>query len=107
MKKKEKGFTLVEVLIAMTVFAVMSLLVCTLYAFLNRMVYMSNDMNNDVDSQAAKYESGDDSTVVNDDTKKITFNVNGTNVEVNVDYKTIDGNDTDTNPNIKYFEYKP
>lgn len=104
MRKNKKGFTLVEVIVAMAVLAIMGLLVCTLYAFLGKTVKRSYSMNTNVDLQVAKYErgiSGPDDTTNN---KTITFNVDGTDVNVPIEYTVIDANNS--NPNIKYF-YKP
>lgn len=108
MKKNKNGFTLVEVIVAMAAFAVMALLVCTLYAFLNRMVYKSNSMNTHVDSQVADYEKAEGAR----DTisgQHIIFG-QGTSYETDVivEYKVIKNStpDPDSNPDIKYF-YKP
>lgn len=105
MKKNKKGFTLVEVIIAISVFAIMALLVCTLYAFLSRMIYMSNAVNTNVDSQVADYEQGDD-VHITDDTKTISFlGVYHSANNVHIDYTTINdsGAGSGSNPDIKYF----
>lgn len=104
MKKNKKGFTLTEVLIAMAIFAIMSLLVCSLYAFLNRMIVTSDKTSDKVDGQMGKYENevvdplADSSSI-----GQIYFSYGGDTATVDVDVKTIDGSVPDGNPNIQYF----
>jgi len=110
MKKNKKGFTLVEVIIAMAVFAIMSLLVCTLYAFLSGMIIQSNSMNVKVDTQVADYEKGTvDISHAGLTSTNITFSSGTSSATVPVDVYTIEGNATDSNanPNIKYFVKQP
>ena len=106
LKLNQQGFTLVEVIIAFAVFAIMSLLVCTLYAFLAKMTVMSDSMNQKVDTQVGNYEE----TVVNpanDSTynDQIIFNTGANTATVDIEVNVIGGNvaDPKANPNIKYF----
>lgn len=106
MKKNQKGFTLVEVIIAFAVLAIMGMMVCTLYSFLAKMTVSSNQTSDKVDSQKAMYENG---TVNADDEKtsnKVTFKTGSDTVTVDIDLNTIQGKSTDNNPNIKYFTKK-
>ena len=106
MKKNNKGFTLTEVLVAMVFFALMSLMVCTLYAFLSKMIIMSDITSNKVDSQMAKYESSiTDASVDKITNGQVVYGTGADAVTVDVDYKVIDGSAVDqyANPNIKYF----
>ena len=57
MKKKYSGFTLIEVIVAIAVFAVMSLLASSIYAFIGRMTIDTNGLNQKVDKQAASVEN--------------------------------------------------
>ena len=103
LKKNKKGFTLIEVIIAMSVFAIMALLVCTLYGLLSKMVYMSYTMNSEVDSQSAIYEKSENGAHDTSDTKTIRFTYGANVADVTVDYITIDGGDSSSNPDIQYF----
>lgn len=55
-KRQTKGFTLVEVIVALAVFSIMALMLCMMYALTAKMSYETHVMNQKIDEQATQGE---------------------------------------------------
>lgn len=117
MKKNHNGMTLVEVIVAIAVFAVMTLTIATVFSATAKMNMMTNVMNNKIDAQVSLVsKAGAPGTTLHD---KITsnqdfkFKINSVTGKVKVKVVEVqkDGggavNDVelgkDVGANIKYF----
>jgi len=105
LKKILKGFTLVEVIVAMAVFTIMALLVCTLYAFLGNMTTASSKINREVDTQVSTYENETplDASIDKITQQNIIFGSGASAITVEVDVNVIEGNNPDQDVYLEYF----
>ena len=112
MKKNLKGFTLIEVIVALAVFSIMTLLLATMFTAACAIRLDTNATNKQVDKQAVSYDAGPspapgDGLSLGDD---IIFNdINGTAgaVTVDIDVYEMEKSAGNKSPNIKYFTVAP
>ncbi len=82
MKKRLKGFTLVEVIVAFAVFSVMALLLATMFASIGRSTLKTNSANTKIDKQFSSAEaSRSDLDIITPTPVTITFGA--TSVQIN------------------------
>lgn len=112
MKKTFKGMTLVEIIVALAIFVIMTLIVATVFTASARVNMMTNAMNNKIDTQIALANVyGTTLTDKKTTTDSITFNVSGYSASVDLDIVELQKNKTVTDTdnqskiksNIKYF----
>ncbi len=103
--KNKKGFTLVEVLVAMAIFGIMSLLVCTLYAYLNRAIYLTKSVEDSSQQQLSDYEQKMHNPTDKKNIAEITFGDGSNRAKVDVDLNVIRGNDGESSSSKAYMQY--
>lgn len=108
-KKNKKGLTLIEIIVAMAVFAIMSLLVATMFATAMKLNLRTNNMNKQMQTEGATAEKKTSShsrlAPVNG-SGEIEFNLNdGTSFKIKVD--GYDANNTGDYAHFKYFVPRP
>ncbi len=83
LKKNQKGLTLIEVLIAMTLFAIFSLVLATAFAATYRMNLNNHKLNKSMDTHGAQIEAGTPSGTPAGWTFNVT--VNGATYDIDMD----------------------
>ncbi len=114
MKKKLKAFTLIEVIVAMAILAIMMSIIVMLVSSTARLVNTSNEVNVEVDKQIESYEA---ENPMKDNVQKgeVTFIVPAMTLEgnktlpqdsvsVDVDVTKIDKNSDADTPNMYFFK---
>ena len=99
--RRTRGFTLVECLVAMAIFAIMSLLLVMIFAAANRQYGVTNRIDRDTDSQGAAIEQGASAGTNGDQALTFQFDHGVGTVTVPGQYKK--AGDTDDEVNIHYF----
>ncbi|MEG0615000.1 MAG: prepilin-type N-terminal cleavage/methylation domain-containing protein [Oscillospiraceae bacterium] len=122
MKQNKKGFTLVEVIVALAVFAIMALMLTTMFTVSAKMHFNNQKFNEKTDNQSAYATAGGigekkdaSGNILTKDEKvagKIKFDVGTSIIPVDIDVITIEGDVSQTeydgeNPNIKIFTKQP
>ena len=114
MKKKLKAFTLIEVIVAMAILAIMMSIIVMLVSSTARLVNTSNEVNVEVDKQIESYEA-ENPMQDNTEKGKITFIVPSMTLEgnktlpqnsvtVDVDVTKIDKKSDADAPNMYFFK---
>lgn len=106
MKKKLKGMTLVEVLVALAVFAVMSSLLAGACAWVTSIIKKTDKINKKVSIEAPMVEVKATNCVTEIPNANIGIEANGTTVTVigDVIAATDDSHIDDDTGNLKYFK---
>ncbi|MFA5659023.1 MAG: prepilin-type N-terminal cleavage/methylation domain-containing protein [Oscillospiraceae bacterium] len=99
-KKNKNGMTLVEVLVAMALFAIFSLIMASAFTITYRMNLNNHEMNKDMDTQGAQIEAGTPSGTATSQTFSIS--VNGRSFDIDADVYRV-GN---TNDDTKFLFFK-
>lgn len=102
-KKNLKGVTLCEVLVAMTIFAVMMLVVTTMIATTSKMNIKNHKMNKQMQTQGASVEKKEPGVVKSSNTFDFNFNGYSSSTTVNI-YDEATGGDY---AHYKYYFPKP
>jgi len=111
-KKKAKGFTLVELIVAIAVFMIMSIVLATAITYTSNLMYSSQNIAKKVNNQSAY---GIDTAIAAPDVSTtadtVTISLSGTSVSINVDVVEVEGAatgsgeaDYDSAPNRKYMQ---
>lgn len=122
-KKNLKGMTLIEVIVALAVFAIMALMLATMFATAMKMSLETHTLNSRVDKQTTLIDSGGENNLVSNPaaSNAVEFNdyASGTNYSTpKISIMTINGKSTlpsgapnpdyDPNqPNLRYFVFQP
>ena len=113
-KMKAKGFTLVELIVAIAVFMIMALVLASAITFTSNLVYSSQNITKKVNNQSSY---GIDTAVAPPDptttSDTVKISISGKDVEIYVDLIEVEGAsagsgeaDYDSAPNRKYMVVK-
>ena len=114
MKKNKKGMTLVEVIVALALFAIMSLMIASIFSASAQLNKMTNAINKKMDMQIAVANVyGTTAKTREISPSIIQFKIDGKEIPINVKVYEIDkdkeASDDDAkskiNSNIKYFVF--
>lgn len=98
--RRKGGFSLIECIVAMAVFAIMSLLIVTIFAFIQRHSSVTHHMDQQTDEQAAALEGAGGAPV---STSSGTINFSG-GFSITVDGEFLQVGETDDEVNLHYFQ---
>lgn len=102
MKINKKGLTLCEVLVAITIFAIMTLMLATMVAATSKMNIKNYKMNKQMQAQGEVVEKEDTGRTTGSEEKDFNFVISGKEFKYKVNkYET--GSTTDYS-NFKFFE---
>lgn len=114
MKKFHHGFTLVEMIVALAVFAVMTLVIATVFSSTAKMQMKTNQMNLKINNQVINATIGSSTSsdkITTGSSVKIKFDLSGITHEKEIKIVEIDKNDLSkqesSKTNIKYFVSMP
>lgn len=102
LKKNSKGFTIVEMLVSMTIFAIMSMLMAVVFTAAARLNVKNHKMNEQMHNQGDAIEQKPAADPTKAKSKDITLSINGKSVTINVDeYNAASAGD---DANLKYYQ---
>ncbi len=103
-KKSFKGFTLIEVLVALAVFTILSMVLAVMFATVIKINIKNHEINDELQLQGDAIELDDKTNATSNSSDIITFNFPSTGESIDLEVDKWEGGATDENVHIKFYE---